>query len=286
MSEVMTLISDFVKNTKFGDLPENVVHEMKRLTLDSTGCAMIGHISERGKIAAKQARRLAGPQDATIIGTSDKVASANAAFANGELMNALDFDALSIKGRHDVPVIMPILFALTEERGGSGKDLILATAVSMEVSQRIKSVIKGIHAVDASGDKMLWPMVTGYSSAVLGGVCGGSLLAGLDGGRIEEAIGIGGYNCPPSTFRKFLSTSPVKTIKYGSSGWGARAGVEAILLAEMGYGGDTELFETDYGFWQFTGNEKGDGNMVKAFTNLGKEWLCDQIQYKQYPGGL
>jgi hypothetical protein len=62
--------------------------------------------------------------------------------------------------------------------------------------------------------------------------------------------------------------------------------VEAILLAEMGYGGDTELFETDYGFWQFTGNEKGDGNMVKAFTNLGKEWLCDQIQYKQYPGGL
>lgn len=286
MSRVMKLISNFVQDVTYEDLPDKVVHEMKRLILDSVGCASLGHISERGKIAVALAQKLAGPSEATIIGMKRKVASSNAAFANGELMNSLDFDALSIKGRHDVPVIMPVLFALAEERACSGSDLILAAAISMEISQRIKYVIRGIHAVDATGNKMLWPKVTGYSSAVMGGVCGGSRIVGLNREKTEDAIGIGGYNCPPSTFRKFLSTSPVKTIKYGSSGWGARAGVDAVLLAEMGYGGDTELFETDYGFWRFTGNEKGDGNMEEAFTGLGKTWLCDKIQYKQYPGGL
>ncbi len=286
MSEVTGLISDFVQHTAFDDIPSVVVHEMKRLVLDSLGCAIVGHVSERGKIASKLARNLGGPEESTILGTKQKVATTNAAFANGELMNALDFDALSIKGRHDVPIIMPVLFALAEKTDCTGKDLVAACAVSMEVSQRIKSVIKGIHAVDASGTKMLWPKVTGYSSAVLGGVCGGSKLLGLSDEKIEEAIGIGGYICPPSTFRKFLDTSPVKMIKYGSSGWGAKAGVEAVLLAEMGYTGDTELFETDYGFWRFTCSEKGKGEIEEAFSSLGEEWFCDKIQYKQYPCGL
>jgi len=286
MSEIMDRVTKFVRETEYKDLPVEVVHEMKRVLLDSLGCALLGHTTKRGKIATKMARDLAGPEKAGVLGTKYKVASPNAAFANGELMNALDYDALSIKGRHDIPIILPAIIALAEETESSGEDLILASALSLEVSQRIKSVIKGIHAVDATGNKMLWPKVTGYSAAVLGAVSGGSRLMGLSDQEIKEAMGIGGYNCPPSTFRKFLSTSPVKMIKYGSSGWGAKAGVEAVLLSSMGYTGDTELFETDYGFWTYTGNEKGNDDMAAAFEDLGENWLCYKIQYKQYPCGL
>ena len=230
MSEMMERIATFIEETSYEDLPSEVIHEIKRLILDSVGCAILGHTTKRGKIATKLARDLAGPARASILGTDFKVDSPNAAFANGELMNALDYDALSIKGRHDVPIVLPALIALAEEKGSTGKELILACALGMEVSQRIKSVIKGIHAVDESGNKMLWPKVTGYSSAVFGAASGGSKLLGLETHQVKEAIAIGGYNCPPSTFRKFLSTSPVKMIKYGSSGWGAKAGVEAVLF--------------------------------------------------------
>jgi len=60
-------------------------------------------------------------------------------------------------------------------------------------------------------------------------------------------------------------------------------GVTAALLAEMGYTGDTDLFEGDYGFWRYTGEQP---KTEAALADLGKNWQAYQMLYKQYPGGL
>ena len=56
-----TVITDFSSRTKFEDLPEDVVHETKRLLLDCFGCALASPLTDRGKIAIAYARRLAAP---------------------------------------------------------------------------------------------------------------------------------------------------------------------------------------------------------------------------------
>ena len=286
MSKITATIASFVGTCRFGDLPEFVSHEMARLILDSIGCAVAGHTTERGMIVADMARQLGGPGESSIIGTRDKVSSANAAFANGELMNALDYDALSNVGRHDVPTLVAATLAVAERIGASGKALTTATALALEVSGRIKSAVLGMHAPGPEEGKMLWPAVNGYSSASLGAAAGVAKLLDLDDDQIANAVGLAGYMCPPNTMRKWVETTPVRMVKYGPPGWGAQVGVTAALLSERGYSGDTDLFDGDFGFWRYTGKERGQWDADKVISGLGTKWCCHEIIYKQYPCGL
>jgi len=59
-----------------------------------------------------------------------------AAFANGELINALDFDAILPPG-HVSPYVIPGALAIAESTGAPGTDLITALALSHEMSYRI-----------------------------------------------------------------------------------------------------------------------------------------------------
>jgi 2-methylcitrate dehydratase PrpD len=72
-------------------------------------------------------------------------------------------------------------------------------------------------------------------------------------------------------------------IKYGSTGWGAQAGVTAALLAHSGYTGDTDVFDGEYGFWRFTGRSEAINE--ETFADMGDEWLWRKINFKRYPSG-
>lgn len=289
MCEITGKFANFVNAIQFNDLPEYVVHEMKRVILDSIGCAILGRSTDRGKIAADLARKLGGPGESTIIGINDKVSCTNAAFANGESMNALDFDAISHVGRHDVPTVVSGILALAESVGASGKDLISSAAIAFEISGRIKLAAGSFSTTGSRNDKIPWPEVSAVAEgASLGVAAGGGKILSLNREKVANAIGIAGYICLPSTMRKFMETTPVRMVKYGPAGWGAQAGVTATLLAERGYTGDTDLFDGEYGFWRYMGKSKGEWNtemVPKSLESLGTQWFAHQICYKQYPCG-
>ncbi|GAI61163.1 unnamed protein product, partial [marine sediment metagenome] len=88
-------LADFTFNTAYQDIPAEVVWQIKRLLLDSIGCAIAGLSTEKGKISLEFSKRLGGNTESTIIGTPNKVPANLAAFANGELFNALDYEALT-----------------------------------------------------------------------------------------------------------------------------------------------------------------------------------------------
>lgn len=277
-------LASFIVKARFADLPPEVVHETKRVLLDSIGCAIGGLTTERGKIAVKLARNLGGPEEASIIGTNDKVACANAAFAQGELINALDFDAMSTG--HISPGIIAAALPQAESMRASGKDLILATALGHEFARRVRSATTGLYPSISEGPHrgmIAWPEVYGYSDWALAGAVAAGKIKNLNQEKMINAIGIAGYFCAPNVMVKWCHTSPVKMSKYGFSGWGAHSGICAAALAEAGYKGDTELFEGRYGYWRFVGYDKWNTDGV--LKNLGKEWHAHKITYKQYPCG-
>ena len=132
MSSISGDLAKFVVETRFDDLPEKVIQETKRSLLDSIGCAIAGVRTDKGKIAVTVAKRLGGPQESSIIAVGDRVSCSNAAFANGELINGLDYDAVP----HIPPITVPPSLAIAESVKASGKDLILATVLAEEIARR------------------------------------------------------------------------------------------------------------------------------------------------------
>ena len=118
------------------------MQECKRDILDSLGVALAGIDHPRGRIGVEMGRRIGGTAgDATIIGTGERTTVYGAAFANSELLNALDADSVLLPGH--VAYVLPGAFATAEVHQRSGKDLIAAVAVSHEISYRFGAAMAG-----------------------------------------------------------------------------------------------------------------------------------------------
>jgi len=284
MDALTRQLANFVTQTNFNDLPRNVVHETKRILLDSIGCAIGAILMKRGKICAEFAKALGGPPESTILGVPGKVSSVNAAFANGELINTLDYDALY--GTHLPPYIIPAPLALAEAMSASGKDLIVSVALGLEIARRLQMATPPPYAPIKTGPekgKVVFAPVSGHGTAGFGAAVGAGKILNLTPEKMANAMGIAGYTAPPSVFRKWTDTVPCRMTKYGPPGFTAEVGVKSALLARMGYYGDTDLFDGEFGYWRFTGYQEWNKEVV--VKDLGSTWKCLEVSYKKYPCG-
>ena len=137
--------------------PPEVLEETKRIVLDALGCGLAATTSEFGRVGVEYGRILGSNGDeATIIGHRERSSLHGAAFANTELISALDLTAINLPG-HVVPYIVPVTLALGEARHQSGSRLLSATAVCLEMCFRLsKSMddlrdVQGRQAGDTEG---------------------------------------------------------------------------------------------------------------------------------------
>src|SRR5437870_5641387 len=148
-------LAAFVAQTSFDSLPPDVVHESKRILLDSLGCALAAGGQLKGKIGVEFARGLGGSDTtATIVGSTQRSSIFGAAFANGELINALDFDAVLPPG-HVSPYVLPGALAVAETGHLPGSDLLLAVAISHEIANRFGKAMDYIR--DIKGETVSMP---------------------------------------------------------------------------------------------------------------------------------
>jgi 2-methylcitrate dehydratase PrpD len=278
MQNVTEEVVKFSIKTNFDDLPKDAVHEAKRVFLDSIGCALDGLDVAKGKISVQLARLLGASSESTILGTGDKVSSAAAAYANGELVNATDMDSLLFPA-HVSPYVIPAPLALGESRHASGKDLIAAIVLGHEISTRLGKALMGPR-FDKEGN-YIPDETAGFSSAIIGGAIGAAKILDLDESRMLQAVGIAGHRTPVPAEVKWRMTAPSGMDKYVSAGWTSMAEVVAALLAEMGYAGDKSVLDGDYGFWKFYCAATWHPERISE--KLGSEWQFLATSYKPYP---
>ncbi len=277
-------VCDFVSKARFEDLPEELVHERKRDLLDCIGNCFPGLLVDKGRLGVKLASKLGGPPEATIIGTTEKVSSACAALANGELMNALDFGSVTGVG-HMTPYATPGPLALAERIKISGKKLLLAVAVGSEVGYRIAKALTRIReTVDERGErKYTWSEkdVYGYSSFTLGGALAAGKVLELDKEKLRHAVGIAAHLAPMPTRARWLKAMPMAMTKYGPAGWISQATVTSALLAEMDYTGDITVLDGEDGFATFSCSKRWSPEEI--VDGLGATWRSRYISYKTKP---
>lgn len=280
MDNVTEKLADFVTMIKFDDLPQSVVHETKRVLLDSIGCALAGLSTNKGKLAVSLARRLGGAPDSTILGLGDKVASPNAAYANDNLINAMDYCQVP----HVSPWVIPAPLALAECNSGTGKELILAVAIAHEIALRMEKALSqhvfNLVTEGPDSGKLVPKPVFGVTPHIFGGAAAGGKLLKLDHERTVHLLGLAGHMCPVPTTSKWKE-GPTHNFKYGAGGWLSHAAVSAALLAEIGYTGDTTVLDGDYSFWRFYGADQWQPELLLG--GLGQDWNFLNITYKMYP---
>jgi 2-methylcitrate dehydratase PrpD len=283
---VTPVLADFVAAARFEHLPAAAIHEAKRLLLDSIGCALAGLTSAKGRLAVRLAQRLGGTEESVIWGTRGSVSATHAAFANGELINALDWDAGGVPPGHSTPCVISACFALGETCNASGQDLLLAIALGHEISGRLGGVLTGLEEWTADSAVAQLPPVHGYSLHAIGAAAAAARILGLGPTETAWAFGIGAYFAPVPAMVKWYKTVPAAMTKYGSTGWIAQAGVTAALLAQSGYSGDTTVLDGEHGFWRFCASAHEKWQPGKLLEGLGQRWLLGQpysIFYKHYP---
>ncbi len=270
-------LAKFVSQVRFEDLPKEVVHETKRITLDIIGCALGSLDLDKGRIALEFARRTGGPKEATILGTGEKVASPIAAFANAELMHTMDYCPILAPG-HVTPYVTAAPIALAEVKNASGKALITAIAIAHEVASRVGVSLGPMRAAEG------YPAPSwGLSADTFGAAVGAGKILGFDRVKMADTLGLAGYFAPVPSHTKFLYTPYNGMAKYGPAGWIAQGGVTTAILAEIGYSGDREVLDGEYGFWMMNGSRKEAVDLTKITAGLGKDWMILRVCYKYWP---
>jgi 2-methylcitrate dehydratase PrpD len=283
MTTNVEALAEFTFKTNFEQLPAAVVDESKRLLVDSLGCALGGLSHPKGVIAVKYAQ-LQGPgapgEQATVLGTGDRVSATAAAFANGELINALDFDAILPPG-HVSPYVIPGALAAAEAAGASGRSLLSAVAISHEMTNRIGKALDYLR--DMKDGKPTPPAVFGYSSTVFGAAAAIGKVRGHSLDTLVADLGIAGAVSPVNTQWSWSVHSPTATVKYGLPGAVVQAAMAAAYLAQLGHTGDIQVLDDgEHGYRRLIGSARWQPERITP--GLGSEWYFPAEQsYKPYP---
>src|SRR5712691_3709917 len=119
-------VSEFIVNTKYEDIPENVLALGKKTMLDGFGLALAGSASVLGPRIRQYIETLGvSEKKASIIGTRMKAHPQYAALANGISIHADDYDDTG-SALHVTAPVLPPAFAHCESGRRTGKDLMLA----------------------------------------------------------------------------------------------------------------------------------------------------------------
>ncbi len=268
---VTDTLARFVSDTDYSTISETTLANAKMHILDTFGVALAGVATDTASIALDYCRCTGRSDEASIWGTRVKSSAPMAAFANGLLGHAIDFDDWDafIHAGHPTCMVVGAALSLGEVIGSSGKDLLKAYVSGIEVLTKISAASpnlqdRGFHST---------PVLGSFGAAV---ACA-SLLR-LDPGKIKAALGItasavGGIHRQQG--------SMVKPFHAANA---ARNGVEAALLAEKGFTADAAIFEAPRGFCDtFFG--KGACDYEKMITNIGKPFFLESpgLGLKMHP---
>jgi 2-methylcitrate dehydratase PrpD len=273
-------VAEFIASTRFGSIPESVVALGKKSIVDGLGLALAGSVAKSGGIVRRHLQGLGlRGGSASVIGSGLRVPPRFAAFANGVGVHADDYDDTQLavaKDRvyglltHPTAPALPSVLAVAEAAGRSGKDLLTAYHVGVEVECKIAEAINprhyqhGFHSTATCG--------------ALGAAAGVANLVGLSVDQARTSLGIAGSLA--AGVRENFGTM----MKPFHAGRAAESGVIAAEFAQLGLTATPIVLEAGRGFFRAAG---GGYDEAAILGKLGKPWTFADpgISIKPHPSG-
>ena len=267
---ITQILADFVANHPSKGWSDQVDHEAHRTFLNWLGCAVgaCGHESAQSALGAIQL--LSPAAQASVLGRSEKVDMASAALINGITSHTFDFDDTHLKTIiHPAGPVASAVLALAEHTGASGRALIDALVIGIDVSCRVGNAMYPDH-YDRG-----WH-ITG-STGTLGAAAACARLLKLNTQQTAMALGIAASQ--PVGMREQFGTM-TKPLHPGAA---ARAGLMSALMAQQGFTASPKALEAPRGMMQ-TISTKNDWREIT--DELGQRFEISFNTYKPFACGI
>ncbi|MBI3043660.1 MAG: MmgE/PrpD family protein [Betaproteobacteria bacterium] len=265
-------IAQFVSGLTYEKIPPEVRSRIKLLILDTLGCGIYASIKEHSKILIDAITSVDAGGTCGIWGTSSRVTAPHAALVNGTLIQGFELDDVHRRASmHVGAVTLPGIVAIAEIRPGmSGRHFMTAAVAGYEIGPRV-----GICMGD---DHLGQGWHSGATVGVFGGAASAAAALGLSEEKTIDALGIAGTQASGLMAAQYGSM--VKRMNHGKS---AQSGLYAGLLANAGYTGIQNVFESEFGGFCTTFSRSKDRfNMGELTRDLGERWETMQDSLKFY----
>ncbi|HEY3751480.1 MAG TPA: MmgE/PrpD family protein [Pseudonocardiaceae bacterium] len=273
MTEIAMLgqLGAWLAGTRFEELNHRTLTTAKRAILDCIGVTLAAVDTPLAGVVGKVVSTADGPGTATVLGTALRCAPDGAAFANGALGHALDFDDVShTLGGHPTVSVLPAALAIAEARRLSGLELLLGYAVGVEIETAIAHGVNFAHY-----DKGWHPTAT---LGTFGSAAATARLLGLDADRATAALSLA------TSFAAGIKAgfgTMAKPLQVGRAG---QSGLMCGLLAEAGATAKPDAFEATQGFANVF-NGPGTFDLAAIPAALANPWDLDEpgVALKLHP---
>ena len=279
-SKLTAHVAEFVVNTQLSEIPRETLELGKKSILDGLGLALSGSKAETAGLIEQYVKSLGcGSGGAAVLGSAVKLPPRFAALVNGIAIHIDDYDDTQLaaaKDRvygllvHPTVCVLPAALATAEVTGKSGKDLLVAYQVGVEVECKIAEAISPRHYGDGFHS-------TG-TCGVFGGTAACARLKGLDTAHTARAFAIAASQA--AGLRENFGTM----MKPFQAGHATESGVVAADLAALGWTGAEQILEAERGFFHAYG---GTYDPAVIMDRLAKPWTLQDpgVSIKPFPSG-
>jgi len=272
MKESLTL-AEHIASTRYDDLPGTAVDMTKKSLLDGLGVILAaGAMGEGCQQFVSLAIAGGGKKESTIIGFDTKVPACMAAFANGSMSHALDFEDTHDEALvHPNAAAIPAALAVAESIGNvSGKQFITALALGSDIVSRL-----GL-ALNEDPIRYGWymPPILG----AFGATAAACKLLNLSPEQILDAFSL---TLCQATCSAELTHSPYSVVRAIRDAFSAKTGVLSALLAERGVTGFEQPIEGKAGLFRLYAREDYDLTVLR--DGLGEIFEGTNVSFKPWP---
>ena len=256
-------LARFALDHTLGDLPSPVGDASINMMINATAAALAGASQQESLTVTQFVQDMGGNGKCTVIGMGLRTSPVNAALANGAMIHLLDFDdEIAGRGIHPSAVIFPVVMALAEMNGDTGKAVLNAFTVGCEITSKVGAMLSSPDSV----------------AGAVGASAAAGLMLGLNQEQMENALGLacGGAGGVNAGF-----ASPSRALPQGRA---AMNGMSAALLAEKDLIGPGQAIEGPGGLL----DSYGSGNSIDPSQVLSRladpyDVLQPGIILKAYP---
>lgn len=265
-------LAAFASGLAFDAIPPAVVRKAEDLFVDWFGSALAGKGARPVEAVAGFACAM-GPSPGAGQGGSELLVRRRnsspyfAAMANAAASHLAEQDDVHNGSVfHPATIVFPVVLALAQARGASGRQLLAAAVAGYEVGIRVGEFLGRSHY------KVFH--TTGTAGTLAAAAAAGNLL-GLDAGRMQHAFGSAGTQS--AGLWEFLRTGADS--KQLHTAHAAAAGLMAACLAQEGFTGAADILEGAQGM---AAGMSSDADPSRLNDRLGVRWATAETSFKYH----
>jgi aconitate decarboxylase len=265
-------ISRFVAGLRFEQIPADVVERIQLLILDSLGCGIFGSQLPWSRILQDTLSKLDTTASVGVWGSELRLSAPHAALVNGTQIQGFELDDVHRQGVLHVGAVSlpPLLAVCALQPGMSGSDFLTSAVAGYEIGPRVGMCMGQEHITQG------WH--SGATVGVFSAAAAASAALGLSAEQTLNALGIAG-----SQASGLMAAQYGAMVKRMHAGRAAQSGLYSALLAQAGFTGIRDVFESPYGGFCTTFSASRDKFDMSALSaGLGQHFETMRISLKFY----